>query len=135
VPAPRPSAKESAGLHYARAINRIRGRYLELAGDDARYFMLGGNDDVRGALANMGIVKPSRLQLFFTLASMLLTINSVLFGTTAALALARAAHTSLFATVVVGVFVAGAAGAAQQRWQRRRHVTAREGIEPLFPSP
>lgn len=36
---------------YGLAINRIRHYYLELAGEDARYFVLGGNDDIQGGLA------------------------------------------------------------------------------------
>ena len=40
---------------YAQAINRIRRYYLELAGEDARYFALGANDDMEGVLANMGL--------------------------------------------------------------------------------
>jgi len=33
--------------------SRIRHYYLDLAGDDARYFVLGGNDDMQGGLANI----------------------------------------------------------------------------------
>jgi hypothetical protein len=44
---------------YAQAINRIRRYYLELAGEEARYFTLGGNDDLEGVLANMGITPPA----------------------------------------------------------------------------
>ena len=40
---------------YGRAINRIRAYYLELAGPESRWFVLGGHDDALGVLANMGI--------------------------------------------------------------------------------
>ena len=44
-----------------RAINRIRHYYLERAGDTARYFMLSGNDDADGVMANMGSSRDSAL--------------------------------------------------------------------------
>ena len=55
---------------YALAINRIRHYYIEFAGDDARYFVLGGHDDMQGALANMGL-SPSRWRPFFSIASVI----------------------------------------------------------------
>jgi hypothetical protein len=42
-------------LLYGRAINRIRNNYQEVAGDEARYLLMGGHDDTLGVLANMGI--------------------------------------------------------------------------------
>jgi hypothetical protein len=39
-------------LFYGRAINRIRGYYRQLVGEQARYLMLGGHDDVNGVLHN-----------------------------------------------------------------------------------
>ena len=47
-------------LIYARAINRIRAYYRQLAGRKARYLLLTGHDDLRGVLANMGVLRPSR---------------------------------------------------------------------------
>ena len=41
-------------LLYGRAINRIRNYYLQLAGDQARLFMLSGHDDPRGVLPTWG---------------------------------------------------------------------------------
>src|SRR5207247_1160744 len=49
-------------LFYGRAINRIRGYYVEHAGTEARYFMLSTHDDALGVLSNMGLT-PSRWQL------------------------------------------------------------------------
>jgi hypothetical protein len=40
---------------YGRAINRIRSHYLELAGDEARLFMMRAHDDALGVLENMGL--------------------------------------------------------------------------------
>jgi hypothetical protein len=64
---------------YAQAINRIRRYYLELAREDARYFALGANDDMEGVLANMGIT-PSRWRPFFSVASVIALINSIVAG-------------------------------------------------------
>ena len=62
---------------YGRAINRIRHYYLELAHEEARYFLMTGHDDPRGVMANMGLVGGSRWQLFFTTASAVAVVNSV----------------------------------------------------------
>jgi hypothetical protein len=40
---------------YRRAINRIRHYYLELAGENAGYFLMSGHDDPRGVLASAGV--------------------------------------------------------------------------------
>lgn len=120
-------------IGYGRAINRIRGYYRELAGQDARYFALGGHDDVAGVLANMGITRPSRWQLYFTLAAMVAVLNGVAGGSAAA-----------FAADLAGLPLAGAAGigaaagiasvAVSHRWQHRLHDQARQQAEVLFPS-
>ena len=44
---------------YGRAINRIRHYYLELAGEDALYFLMEGYDDPPGVTRNMGIPRPA----------------------------------------------------------------------------
>ena len=72
-------------LFYGRAVNRIRGYYVEHAGTEARYFMLSTHDDAVGVLSNMGLT-PSRWQLYLTAASAVAVVNSVVGG--AALAIA-----------------------------------------------
>ena len=69
-----------SALTTGRAINRIRHYYLELAGEDGRYFMMSGNDDAPGVLANMGLLPGSRWQLFFTTASAVIVVNSIVGG-------------------------------------------------------
>jgi hypothetical protein len=66
---------------YGRAINRIRAYYLEMAGPEARWFVMKGHDDALGVLANMGL-RPSRWQLYFTVSTMVATVNSVIGGST-----------------------------------------------------
>src|SRR4029453_3843356 len=47
-------------FYYARAINRIRSYYLELARGDDRYFLLTGHDDAAGVFDDMGLSSPRR---------------------------------------------------------------------------
>jgi hypothetical protein len=116
---------------YAQAIGRIRHYYLELAGDDARYFLLGGRDDMEGALANMGITA-SHWRPFFSVASVVALINSIVAG-----ALCGAALDALTPRVVA--FVAALATAAialtaHYRLGVRRFAGALERFRPLFPT-
>ena len=118
---------------YGRAINRIRGVYRQLAGSEARYFLLGGHDDVNGVLANMGLAKPSRWQLYLTLATMVAVVNSVVGGTTVALA-AGVLGASLAVSVLTGGVALVASLAFHSSIQRRTHDSSREAEEPMFPS-
>jgi hypothetical protein len=120
-------------LVYGRAINRIRNFYLQVAGREARYFLLEAHDDVYGVLANMGIGKPSRLQLYLTIASMIAVLNSIVGGTAAALA-ARLLDTSIAVAVVVGGVALLVSLAFHDVVQRRTHVSSRQLDSPLFPT-
>ena len=91
---------------YGLAINRIRHYYLELAGDDARYFVLGGNDDVQGGLANMGL-SPSPWRPFFSVASVIAVINSMVAGALAGITLDVFVPRTI--ALIVGVVLAVAA--------------------------
>jgi hypothetical protein len=120
---------------YGRAINRIRHYYLELAGEDAGYFMLSAHDDARGVLENMGLTRVSRWQLFFGTASSVSVVNSmvgasgvaILFGVTLNLPLAVAA--------VAGAAFFASSIALHMRYDRRRHEEAAGHREVRFPSP
>jgi hypothetical protein len=119
---------------YGRAINRIRNHYLELAGDQARLFVLSGHDDPIGVLANMGL-SPTRWRLYFTTATMIAVINSVVGGAAVALALGVAADASLGLSCGVGGAVAIASLLLMRRAEYRMHVAGRARTETLFPSP
>ena len=120
---------------YGRAINRIRSYYLEIAGPESRYFMLGGHDDAPGVLANMGL-RPTRWQLYFTIASMIGVVNSVVGGTAVALLVAIAAHAALGIAAAAGGAVALVSVAIHLRYDRWRHEQSGGYTEaPLFPSP
>jgi hypothetical protein len=114
------------------AINRIRHYYLERAGDDARYFTLGGHDDLEGAFANMG-VSDSRWRPFFSIGAVLAVINSMVSGALFGVAVDAVASRSL--ALGVGVAVTAGAFAVHYRAGWRRYVRAIERHTPLFPSP
>src|SRR5579875_987126 len=123
-----------ADLAYGRAINRIRAYYRQAAGSKARFLAPGGHDDVAGVLANMGMTKPSRWQLYFTLGAMVAVLNGVVGGSAIAFATNR-----LGGQVGVAAGVGAACGivslALSLRWQRQFHTRASAQTTALFPSP
>jgi hypothetical protein len=119
---------------YGRAINRIRNYYLELAGEDRRYFMMGGHDDALGVLANMGI-EPGRWQLWFTTSSMVAVVNSMVGGAAVAILLGVTLDLPLAVAAVAGFAFVLTAVRFQMRWDQRRHVHAAGRLDVLFPSP
>jgi hypothetical protein len=120
-------------LFYGRAINRIRSYYHQLAGPEARYFMLVPYDDVVGVLRNMGLT-PSRRQLYFTSSIAIAVVNSVVGGAAVAIACWIAFDASLGAAAIVGAVFASLSIAAHVRWTRHR-LEAGVPVESLFPSP
>jgi len=120
-------------LAYGRAINRIRSYYRERAGTQARYFVMAGHDDVVGVAANMGIRRPSRLQLYFTLAGMVEVLNGIV-GASAVAISADALGIPMVAAVSVGGLSGIASILVSQRWQHHLHDRAARDSEVLFPS-
>jgi hypothetical protein len=116
---------------YAQAINRIRHYYLELAGVDARYFVLGGNDDMQGGLANMGL-SPSPWRPFFSISSVIALINSMVAGALVGIALDLVAPRSV--ALIAGGVLAIAALTVHFRLGYGRFVRATERFTPQFPS-
>jgi len=116
---------------YAQAINRIRHYYLELAGDDARYFVLGGNDDLQGGLANMGL-SPSPLRPFYSAAGVVAVINSMVAGALAGIVFDVFVPRGV--AVIVGVLLAMAALGAHLRLGSGQFLRAMESFTPQFPS-
>jgi hypothetical protein len=122
-------------LIYGRAINRIRHYYLEVAGERARYFLMSGHDDIVGVLRNMGLGRPSRMQLYFTASAAIAVVNSVVGGTAVGFAVGIAFEPVLGVSVLAGAVFAAASLALHMRVARTRHVSDRELAESLFPSP
>jgi hypothetical protein len=121
-------------IAYGRAINRIRAYYLQLAGEESRYFMLPAHDDARGVLANMGMAKPSRFQLQFTLAGMIAVLTAVVGGGAVAF-LVGVLGAPLGVAVPIGGVVAMVSLVFHTRFQQAVHERAGAGYEALFPTP
>ena len=119
---------------YGRAINRIRAYYLEMAGPEARWFVMKGHDDALGVLANMGL-QPSRWQLYFTVSTMVATVNSVVGGSAVALAVGRLLDAPLGVAAAAGALVVIASFGMHRRWDRRIHEASGGHHDVLFPSP
>jgi hypothetical protein len=122
-------------IGYGRAINRIRHYYLELAGEEARYFMMSGYDDPPGVLANMGLGGGSRWQLFFTTASAISVVNSIVGGSGVAILLGVTLNLPLGIAAAAGFAFAAVSLALHMRYDRRRHELGATHIQPLFPTP
>jgi hypothetical protein len=126
--------KSIEDLYYARAINRIRHYYLELAGDERRYFLLGGHDDVAGVFANMA-TSPSRAQLLYGSATTIGVVNSVVGGSGVALLLGAITDASPGVAVACGAVAAGALTIAHLAHERRTFSRAFASMEVAFPTP
>jgi len=116
----------------AIAINRIRGYYLELAGEEARrYFTLGPHDDHQGVLANAGLDLGFARKLD-SVASVIALINSAVAG--AAAGIAMDAFVARGAAIASGIAVTALAGLAHLWFGPRLFFGALERFPPLFPS-
>jgi hypothetical protein len=116
---------------YVMAINRIRHYYLEQAGEDARYFALGGHDDLEGAYANMGLTS-SRWRPFFSVGAVLALINSMVASALAGVVVDAIASREV--AVVVGALVTAIAFTLHYRAGWSRYSKAIRQHTPLFPS-
>jgi hypothetical protein len=121
-------------LNYGRAINRIRHYYLELAGEDARYFMMAAHDDAIGVIANMGLA-PSRWELYFTAGSAVSVVNSVVGGGAIAILLGVTLGAPLAVAAAAGIAFLVTSVAVHMRYDRERHLRSGGMTETLFPSP
>jgi hypothetical protein len=121
-------------FRYGVAINRIRGYYRQLAGDQAKLFLLSGHDDAQGVFDNMGVPLEGRQQ-YFSFASVVAVINSVVAGSAVAIALGAFADASLGPAAVVGGAVAIASVVGLLRYAARLLSVRAGQIEVLSPSP
>jgi hypothetical protein len=120
---------------YGRAINRIRHYYLELAGPDARYFLLSGHDDAIGVIRNMGLAATSRWQLFFATATMVGVVNGVIGASAIAILLGVTLDLPLALAAIAGIAFLAVTVVLHLRYDRRVHERAGGITEVLFPSP
>jgi len=119
---------------YGVAINRIRNYYKQIAGDQARLFLLSGHDDVRGVFANAAVPSEGRRQ-YFTFATVVAVINSVVGGSAIAIALSAIAGASLGVAAGAGGAVGLLSLAVLQRHADRLLEERAGRTEALFPSP
>jgi hypothetical protein len=121
-------------IFYGRAINRIRHYYVEIAGEHAQLFMLSAHDDAPGVLANMAI-RPSPWQAFFTVASMVAAINSVVGGAAVAIAVGAVSSAPLGIAAGVGGVAALLSFAVMRRYEQALlDAGAASHPDVLFPS-
>lgn len=120
-------------LMYGRAINRIRHKYLEIAGPEARLFLLVGNDDFAGVARNMSVT-PGFLQAFVAAGTMVAVINGVVGGAALALALDGWFSPPLGVCVGAGAILALTNVALSVRWSGRRFEQAERAHAAIFPS-
>jgi hypothetical protein len=120
-------------IYYARAINRIRSYYLQVAGRDAGYFLLTGHDDATGVFENMGL-SSSRAQLVFTSASTIGIVNSVVAGAGAALLIGVTTDAAPGLAVGGGAAAAVALAIGHLLHERRSFSRAFASMHVLFPS-
>jgi hypothetical protein len=121
-------------LMMGRAINRIRNYYLDIAGEEARYFMLSAHDDALGVMKNMG-VSLERRQQFFTTGTMIAVINSVVGGAAVAIAIGALTGAPLGICAGVGGVAAIVSFARLLRIENRMYHEMGGFSEALFPSP
>jgi hypothetical protein len=121
-------------LMMGRAINRIRNYYLEIAGEQARYFMLSGHDDAMGVMQNMG-VSLERRQQYFTTGTMIAVINSVVGGAVLAIAVGTFTDASLGICTGIGGVAAIISLIRMMRIENRMYHEMGGFTEALFPSP
>jgi hypothetical protein len=121
-------------LMMGRAINRIRNYYLEIAGEEARYFMLTANDDALGVMRNMG-VSLQRRQQFFTTGSMIAVINSIVGGGAVAIGIGALTGAPLGVSAAGGGVAAIVSLISLMRIENRLYHEMGGFSESLFPSP
>jgi hypothetical protein len=121
-------------FRYGVAINRIRSYYIEVAGERANLFLLSGHDDGQGVFENMG-VRPEGRKQYFSFATVVAVINSVVGGSAVAIALGAFAEASLAVAAGVGGAAAAASLFALLRLADRMLADRAGEIPALFPSP
>jgi len=119
---------------YGVAINRIRHYYKQIAGDEARLFLLSGHDDGPGVFGNAAVPTEGRSQ-FFTFGTVVAVINSVIGGSTIAIATSVALDASLGIAAGTGGAVGLLSLALLLRHADRLLEKRAGSTEAIFPSP
>ena len=120
-------------FRYGLAINRIRGYYKQLAGDQSKLFLMSGHDDGPGVFFNAAVPVVGRTQ-YFTFGSVVAVINSVVGGSAVAIALGAFVDATLGVAAGAGAVVAIVSVVGLLRLAGRLLVARTAGVEALFPS-
>jgi hypothetical protein len=121
-------------FRYGVAINRIRHYYKQIAGDQAPLFLLSGHDDGHGVFANVAVPVEGRRQ-YFSYATVVAVINSVVGGSAVAIAVGAIAGASLGVAAGAGGAVALLSLALLLRHADRLLEERAGRTEALFPTP
>jgi hypothetical protein len=119
---------------YGVAINRIRNYYKQIAGDQAKLFLLSGHDDGPGVFANAAVPVEGRRQ-YFTFATVVAVIASVVGASAIGIALSVAADAALWVSATAGGAVGLLSLAALLRHADRLLEERAGNTESLFPTP
>jgi hypothetical protein len=119
---------------YGVAINRIRHYYKDLAGEQERLFLLSGHDDGPGVFGNMAVPVEGRRQ-FFSFASVVAVIDSVIGGSTVAIAVATVLDGPLAVAAPVGGLVGLVSLVLLLRHAGRLLERRAGSTESIFPTP
>lgn len=109
---------------YARSINRIRRYYAKIEPSQAHYFAFSEGDEGYGTLTEV-VLHYSRWQLFFTTASTIAVINSVVGGAAVALTVSAITQGSLLTSIIIGI-IFGVISVAIHLIYQARHIHAVE---------
>ena len=120
-------------VFYARAMNRVRRYYFDLAPAARPYFLLSGNDDLQGVAANTGR-QHTRWHFLSHAATTILVVTGVLAGAASALGFHLASSPPLGLSAAVGASTAIALAAAMLRHQSRSWSRAHARSRSIFPA-
>jgi hypothetical protein len=121
-------------FRYGVAINRIRGYYKQIAGEQANLFLLSGHDDGRGVFENAAVPPEGRTQVF-SFATVVAIIDSVIGGSTIAIALGSSVGAPLGVAASIGGVAALLSLVVMLRCADRLLARRTRMTEPIFPSP
>ena len=117
-------------------MNRIRGAYLEIAPELAKYFVMSPHDDPAGIGVTMSMppATPFFVHLIAGTPNVVLVLNGVLAGVITALVGIQLGVVAGVA-ILLGAVVALITMALHVRYAITAVRTGQGGIKPLFPSP
>jgi hypothetical protein len=121
-------------FRYGLAINRIRGHYQDVAGEQADLFLLSGHDDGAGVFENMGIPPEGRKPIF-AFSSAIAVINGVVGGAAVALALGAIVDAPLAVAAAAGGIAAIASVVGWIRYADALLEDRAAEVRPKFPTP